>query len=259
MLVKNWMSQPVITVDIEESMQNAISLMKKHRIRLLPVMKKGKLVGIISDRDLKRASASDATTLDIHELLYLLSQIKLKNIMTKNPITVPDDYTVEETAEVLLAKKISGAPVVDKAGQVVGIITQSDLFRVLISLTGISNQGVQFAFKLEDRPGSIKEVADVVRKFGGRMVSILTSYEKVDAGFRKVYIRMQDIDRQKLGLLKSDLREKFTVLYMVDHRANQREIFRKLIPSRLLKNINELALKTSGERRESVIVTGNKG
>ena len=226
MLVKNWMSRPAITVDIDDSMQNAIRLMKQHRIRLLPVMKKGKLVGIVSDRDLKRASASDATTLEVHELLYLLSQLKLKNIMTKNPITVPEDYTVEETAEVLLVKKISGAPVVDKTGKVVGIITQSDLFRVLISLTGISSRGVQFAFKLEDRAGSIKEVADVIREFGGRMVSILTSYEKVDAGFRKVYIRMQ-ISTANLILLKDALRKKFTVLYMVNHRANQREIFVK--------------------------------
>ena len=225
MLVKNWMSKEVITVDIDDSMQNAIRLMKKHSVRLLPVMKKGKLVGIVSDRDLKRASASDATTLDIHELLYLLSNIKLKSIMTKKPVTVPDDYTVEETAEVLLTNKISGAPVLDQVGKVVGVITQSDLFRVLISLTGISSKGIQFAFRLEDRPGSIKEVADVIREFGGRMVSILTSYEKVETGFRKVYIRMHSIDRQKLGQLKDVLRERFTVLYMVDHRTNQREIY----------------------------------
>jgi acetoin utilization protein AcuB len=225
MLVKNWMSKEVITVDIDDSMQNAISLIKKHNVRLLPVMKKGKLVGIVSDRDLKRASASDATTLDIHELLYLLSKIKLKSIMTQKPVTVPDDYTVEETAEVLLSNKISGAPVLDQDGKVVGIITQSDLFRVLISLTGISSKGIQFAFRLEDRPGSIKEVADVIREFGGRMVSILTSYEKVETGFRRVYIRMHNIDRQKLGQLKDVLRERFSVLYMVDHRTNQREIY----------------------------------
>jgi acetoin utilization protein AcuB len=225
MLVKNWMSKEVITLDIDDSMQNAISLMKKHNVRLLPVMKKGKLVGIVSDRDLKRASASDATTLDIHELLYLLSKIKLKSIMTQKPVTVPDDYTVEETAEVLLSNKISGAPVLDQDGKVVGIITQSDLFRVLISLTGISSKGIQFAFRLEDRPGSIKEVADVIREFGGRMASILTSYEKVETGFRRVYIRMHSIDRQKLGQLKDVLRERFTVLYMVDHRTNQREIY----------------------------------
>lgn len=225
MLVENWMSKQTVTIDVDGSMQDAMSLMKKQGIRMLPVMKKGKLVGIITDRDLKRASASDATTLEIHELLYLLSNIKVKDIMSRNPITVPDDFTVEETAEVLLKNKISGAPVVDESGKVIGVITQSDIFRALIALTGVGNRGIQFAFKLEDRPGSIKEVADVVRDFGGRMVSILTSYENVESGYRKVYIRMHSIDRQKLGQLKDVLRQKAEVLYMVDHRMNNREIY----------------------------------
>jgi acetoin utilization protein AcuB len=126
---------------------------------------------------------------------------------------------------VLLKNKISGTPVVDGPGKVIGVITQSDIFRVLIALTGVGNRGIQFAFKLEDRPGSIKEVADVVRDFGGRMVSILTSYENVESGYRKVYIRMHSIDRQKLGQLKDVLRQKAEVLYMVDHRMNNREIY----------------------------------
>ena len=103
MLVKNWMNKRVITIDVDDSMQDAMKLLKEHKIRMLPVMKKGELVGIVTDRDLKRASASDATTLEVHELLYLLSTIKVKEIMTKNPITVPVDYTVEETAEVLFS------------------------------------------------------------------------------------------------------------------------------------------------------------
>lgn len=225
MLVKNWMSKQTVTIDADGSMQDAMSLMKKHAIRMLPVIKKGKLVGIITDRDLKRASASDATTLEIHELLYLLSNIKVRDLMTRDPITVPADFTVEETAEVLLKNKISGVPVVDESGKVIGTITQSDLFRMLIALTGVGNRGIQFAFKVEDRPGSIKEIADVVRDFGGRMVSILTSYENVADGYRKVYIRMRSIDRQKLGQLKDVLRQKAQVLYMVDHRMNHREIY----------------------------------
>ena len=91
MLVKNWMSDKVITVDVNDSMQDAVKLLKGHNIRMLPVMKKGELVGIVTDRDMKRASASDATTLEIHELLYLISTIKVKNIMTKDPITVPPE------------------------------------------------------------------------------------------------------------------------------------------------------------------------
>ena len=94
MLVTNWMSKNIITVDENDSMQDAMKLLKEHDIRMLPVTKKGKLVGIVTDRDLKRASASDATTLEIHELLYLLTRIKVKNLMTKEVITVPPDFTV---------------------------------------------------------------------------------------------------------------------------------------------------------------------
>jgi len=143
MLVKDWMSQPVITVDVNDSMQTALKLLKAHGIRMLPVLKNGKLKGIVTDRDLKRTSASDATTLDVHELLYLISTLKVEKIMTPNPITVPYDFTVEETAEVLLKHKISGAPVLDAEGNLAGVITQTDLFRVIISLTGIGKKGIQ--------------------------------------------------------------------------------------------------------------------
>jgi acetoin utilization protein AcuB len=225
MLVKNWMTKEVITIDVDDSMQQAIKLLKQHNIRMLPVMKNEKLVGIITDRDLKRASASDATTLDVHELLYLVSKIKVKDIMTRDPITVPPDFTVEETAEILLKHKISGVPVVDQAAKLVGTITQTDLLRVLISLTGIGKRGIQFACQIEDRPGSIKEVADIIRKYGGRMVSILTTYERVPQGYRRVYIRMRSIERSRLQILKEELSKTAALLYIVDHRENKRDIF----------------------------------
>jgi acetoin utilization protein AcuB len=225
MLVKNWMSKNVIAINEDDSMQDALKLMKQHNIRMMPVLKNSQLVGVVTDRDLKRASASDATTLDVHELLYLISKIKVKNIMSKNPISVPPDLTVEETAEVLLNNKISGAPVVDKNGEVVGTITQTDLFRVLIALTGVGKRGIQFAFQAEDRPGSIKELADIIRRYGGRMVSILSSYENVPSGYRKVYIRMHGIQRPQLAALKEELSKVAILLYLVDHRENRREIF----------------------------------
>jgi len=225
MLVKNWMSKKIITVDVNDSMQDAMKLLKEHEIRMLPVMKKDKLVGVITDRDLKRASASDATTLEIHELLFLLTKVKVKDLMTKDPITVPPDFTVEETAQVLLNNKISGAPVVDSSGDVVGTITQTDLFQVLISLTGVGNGGIQFGFQVEDRAGSIKEVGDIIREYGGRMVSILTSYDEVPEGFRKVYIRMHSIDRSKLQSLKEALSAKAALLYMINQREDNREIY----------------------------------
>ena len=225
MLVRIWMSQLVITVDVNDSMMDATKKLKEHDIRMLPVMKKGKLVGIVTDRDLKRASASDATTLEVHELLYLLSEIKVKELMSKDPITVPFDYTMEETAEVLLENKISGVPVVDNKGKIVGMITETDLFRAMMSLTGLKSRGILFAFQLEDRSGSIKEVVDIVREYGGRIASILSSYDRVKKGYRKAYIRMYGIDRLKLPQLKEELKEKTTLLYMVDLRENKREIY----------------------------------
>jgi acetoin utilization protein AcuB len=225
MLVKNWMSKNVVTINEDDSMQEAMKLMKQHGIRMLPVLKNGVLTGVLTDRDLKRASASDATTLDVHELLYLISKIKVKNIMSKSPVAVPPDLTVEETAEVLLNNKISGVPVVDEKGRVVGTITQTDLFRVLIALTGVGKRGIQFAFQIADRPGSIKDLADPIRRHGGRMVSILTSYDNVPDGYRKVYIRMYGLDRDRLPALKEELAKVSTILYMVDHRENRREIY----------------------------------
>jgi acetoin utilization protein AcuB len=225
MLVKNWMSKPAITIDADASMNDAIKLLKNHNIKMLPVMEKGKLVGIVTDRDLKRASASDATSLEIHELLYLISKIKIREIMTKNPITVPQDYTVEETAEILLKHNISGVPVIDQYRDVVGTITQNDIFRILISLTGAEKRGIQFGVEVEDRPGSIKEVTDIIREYGGRMASVLTSYDRAPEGFRRVYIRMYGIDRFKVNKLKEAIREKASLLYLVDRREVHRETF----------------------------------
>ena len=225
MLVKNWMSKPVITIDADASMNDAIKLLKNHNIKMLPVMEKGKLVGIVTDRDLKRASASDATSLEIHELLYLISKIKIREIMTQNPITVPQDYTVEETAEILLKHNISGVPVIDQYREVVGTITQNDIFKILISLTGAEKKGIQFGVEVEDRPGSIKEVTDIIREYGGRMASILTSYDMAPEGYRRVYIRMYGIDRFKINKLKEAIEEKASLLYLVDRREVHRETF----------------------------------
>ncbi len=129
----------------------------------------------------------------------------------------------------LLDSKISGAPVVDDNGQIVGIITQTDLFRVLISLTGIGDVGIQFGIQVEDKPGSIKEVADIIREHGGRMVSILTSYDDVPEGYRKVYIRMRSIERSRLQTLKNKLSEKAALLYVIHHKENIREIYAEKI------------------------------
>ncbi|MFP3912309.1 MAG: HPP family protein, partial [Desulfobacteraceae bacterium] len=114
----------------------------------------------------------------------------VKDWMSKTVITVDMNDSMNEAAEVFMKNKISGAPVVDETGEVVGTITKADLFRVLIALTGVGRRGIQFAFQVEDSPGSIKEVADIIRRYGGRMVSILSTYERVPKGYRKVFIGM---------------------------------------------------------------------
>ena len=226
MLVKNWMSKKVITVDVNDSMYHAAKLLKENNIRGLPVMKNGKLVGVVTDRDLKRASASDANTLDIHELLFLIEKIKVKKVMTKDPITIPLDYTIEEAAEILLDNKLTGAPVVDNEGELVGVITQTDIFRVLVSFTGVKKGGIQFGFLLEDRPGSIKEVADIMRKYGCRIISIMSTSDG-QAGYRHVYIRICNCDHEKVEKLKEGLKAKANMLYMVDHVEKKKEVYQE--------------------------------
>jgi acetoin utilization protein AcuB len=225
MLVKKWMSKEAICVSPDDSMQQAVNLMKEHDIRLLPVMKGKKLVGVLSDGDLKKASACSAGALDVRDLLYHAFKTKIKDIMAKDPITIPLDQTVDEAARVLQKNKISGAPVVDHKATVVGVLTKDDIFNVLISLTAMGSRGIQLAFHVQDRPGSIKELTDVIRNHGGRIASILSSFENAPPGHRNVYIRTFNLDRSKLVEMIKTLKEKANMLYMVDHRENKREIY----------------------------------
>jgi acetoin utilization protein AcuB len=145
--------------------------------------------------------------------------------MTKKVVTVPPDFTIEETAEVLMNQDISGAPVANEQGEMEGIITSTDLYKALIALSGLGRRGIQFAFQIEDRPGSIKELTDIIRAAGGRIASIMSSYDRVREGWRNVFIRVYEINRQTLPQLIKDLQNQATMLYMVDHKENKRQIF----------------------------------
>jgi acetoin utilization protein AcuB len=225
MLVVNWMSTRLVSIDPEESMSQAIRLLKENHVGRLPVIDKaGKLVGIVSDKDLKRAGASDATALEVHELAYLLSRVKVKDIMTPSPITVHIHDTIEEAALAMLENKISGVPAVGDDGKVVAMLTQSDIFRALIALTGVTRGGIQFAMDLPDEPGSIKVAGDIIRKYGGRMVSILSTFDRVAEGRRKVYIRMKSVDRSKLMQIKDELAQIGVLLYILDSREHTKEL-----------------------------------
>jgi acetoin utilization protein AcuB len=216
MLVEGWMTTDVITVAEDTPMMKASIIMKEKNIRSLPILnKKGEMVGIVSDRDLRDASPSKATSLDVHELNYLISTIKIKDLMTRNVVVVRPDETVEFAAILMLENKISSLPVINNQGSLIGIITQTDIFRVLINITGVYTGGVQFAFSLEDRPGSIREVSDAIRSHGGRLVSILSTRETAEEGCHNVYIRIRRLPDDKFKGLVRALEEKFVVLYTV--------------------------------------------
>ena len=213
MLVNEWMSTGLITIGPEASLSEAVKLMKKHNIRRLPVVDQaGLLKGIVSDRDLKEASPSNATTMDVHERYYLFNELTVGECMTKKVLTVDCQDTVERAAVLMLENKVSGLPVLDK-GHPVGVLPLDDVVRVLTVITGAYQGGTQFAFHLEDRPGSIKEVVDVVSQHGGRLMSLLSVYENADKGSRKVYLRVAEMPEQRLTAMAQDLERDFPLLY----------------------------------------------
>jgi CBS domain-containing protein len=131
-VVSEWMSKPVVTVEPSTPLKNAHQIMKDCRIRRLPVVKDGHLVGIITSGDIREASPSDATSLSVWELNYLWDQLTVEHSMTRDPVTVKPETTILEAARLMLEKKISGMPVVDTSGHIVGILTESDIFKMLV-------------------------------------------------------------------------------------------------------------------------------
>jgi acetoin utilization protein AcuB len=162
--------------------------MRENGIRHLPVLKNDKLKGILSDRDIKEYSPSKATTLDIYELHYLLAKTKVQEVMKQKVLTTTPDTPVEEAAMVMLDKGIGCLPVLEQ-GRLAGIITDKDIFRALVDITGARHGGNRICVTLEDRAGSIKEAADIIRRHNFRLQGILTSYEGVKEGYRRVVIR----------------------------------------------------------------------
>jgi len=175
MPVQNWMTTDVVSVGPETSLLKVGKLMKDHHIRRIPVVdEQGQVVGIISDRDVRDASPSKATTLDMYEMHYLLAELKAKNIMTAKPITVKPSDTVEQAALMMLDNKVGGLPVVDAAGKLVGIISDHDVFKALVDITGARRGGLQFAVELPDQPGTARPLFDLLRAHNARILSVLT-------------------------------------------------------------------------------------
>jgi acetoin utilization protein AcuB len=188
MFVSNWMTKKVITVSPDDSVTDAIRLMKEKEIKHIPVMKDDKLKGIVSDRDIKKFSPSGATTLDVYELHYLFAKTRVKEVMISRVISTTPDTPVEEAAMVMHDREIGCLPVME-GGRLAGIISDMDIYRVLIDITGVRHGGNRIFLTIEDKPGSIKEVADIIRKHGFHLQSILTSYEGVKQGHRDIVLR----------------------------------------------------------------------
>ena len=227
MLVENWMSKPAITIDADAPIVNAAKLLKQHEIHMLPVMDSDRLAGIITTRDLHRALVADANALNREDLSHLSSSIRIRTVMTNTPVTVQSDSTIEETAQTLLINRISGLPVVDRNKRLVGVITKSDIFQLILILTGDGKRGIQFALELKNQPGYFKEIADTIRNYGGRIASILATCERAGAGNHRLYIRVYDIDRPGFQRLKEIIKETADLLYVVNHDDRTREIYNR--------------------------------
>lgn len=208
MLVEKWMTRQPLIVSEDDSLGTAIHLLKDHRIRRLPVVAPdGAVIGIITDRDVRSASPSRASTLDIWELHFLLEKLKVKDVMTRGALTITADTTIERAALTMLEKRIGGLPVVDAAGALIGILTDGDVFRALTEVTGVALRKTRVSLLLPDEAGTIRQVADICRENGGKILSILVSYAKVPEGQRELIMRVDSPDEDAL---KRDLGARFT-------------------------------------------------
>ena len=190
MLIKDWMATTILTVDANTSVMRAGRTMKDNNIRRLPVVSQGKLAGIITDRDLKEASPSSKTDMDLHEMYYLLSEMKVKDVMTESPIRLLLDDTLEKAALVMLNEKISGLVVVDEEENLVGLLSESDVLRGFIHATGIQDGAFQIVMDMSDAGGSVSKLIDVLRQNRARVLSILTSFEDAPTGNKRVSVRI---------------------------------------------------------------------
>lgn len=189
MLVSDWMSAPVFSVGLEASVSEVVNLMREKKVKHIPVVADGVLKGVISDRDIKQYMPSKGTSLDIFEINYLLAKTKASEIMNAKTLTTTPETPVEEAAMMLYDHNIGCLPVVD-GGKLVGIISDRDMYRVLVEITGARRGGVRLSLPVEDRPGSIREVADIVRGHQFRLQSILSSNDKAAPGQRYVVLRV---------------------------------------------------------------------
>jgi acetoin utilization protein AcuB len=195
MLVKERMSHPVITVKPDLPIMEALNLMKTEKIRRTPVVdKKGKLVGIISDKDLLNASPSDATSLSVWEINYLLSQITVKEIMTRDVLTIDEDTPIEVAARIMADNKVGGIPIT-RGDEVVGLITETDLFKVFLELMGAREWGVRITAMVPEKRGELALITKAIAEAGGTFVSF-TQFAGRSAANREIVFKVHGLDEE---------------------------------------------------------------
>ncbi|HMD89232.1 MAG TPA: CBS domain-containing protein [Anaerolineaceae bacterium] len=174
MLVGRRMTRTVITISPETDMEEALNLMHREHIRRVPVVDKhGTLVGIITEMELLQAAPSDATTLSKFEIRELMDKVKIESLMTKEVITVTEDTPLEEAAGIMIDNKIGGLPVV-QGEKVVGIITETDLFKIFLEMLGARKEGIRVSTIIKDEPGKIADITKAIFNAGGNIVSLGT-------------------------------------------------------------------------------------
>jgi len=170
MLVGERMSRPVITISPDMPIVDALNLMKREHIRRAPVVKEGKMVGIVSDKDLLNASPSPATSLSVWELNYLLSKITVKEVMSKKVQCVDEDTPIEEAARTMADNKIGGLPVM-RGEEVVGMITETDLFKIFLELMGAREAGVRVTALVPEQRGQLAALSKAIADKGGNFIA----------------------------------------------------------------------------------------
>lgn len=203
MIIRDVMTKSPVTVTEETSVTEAKALMNKNNFSKLPVLDKSKrLVGIITKNDIQKASPSDATTLDMFELGYVLSKLTVGKFMTKKVITIQETEVIEEAARIMVDNNIGCIPVMED-DVLVGIVTESDLFRLFTEIFGARNSGVRAVISMQDKPGMLARITTQIAELKGNLVSVVTREVK-DKDIRRSTIKVTGITIEQMeNILKS--------------------------------------------------------
>jgi acetoin utilization protein AcuB len=166
MFVSKRMSPNPVTVTPATMVSEAATIMKNNKFRRLPVVENGKLVGIVTDRDLRDVAPSSATTLSVYELNYLLAKMQVREVMQKSVITIKNDATIEEAALLMYTNKIGGLVVVNATGGVVGVITDTDVFKCFVDVMGLADGRTRLTLEFVDKVGALFEITGVFKDLG---------------------------------------------------------------------------------------------